>query len=290
MLFSFLSLLGRRAQVSRPLPTMLPPVSRGPAAGWHAGAEPPPLQCHRAGCSSTTGLPPREMLLCRSKQNSALTVHSQHVDNHHLLIPPTLSTEGTAREGMEALGLHPGAKATLQEKMQLSHLLTDVAEVILATKKMAPGVSWGLCSVHPEALKEGMLRSPEQHKTHTFLAQAGTASQTSRAMGPIQADHYRGVPALQADVLLLTTPPAEHFSRLALTAAAALIWQEMLYLPTQQEGQLPSIHRGGDLFVHTQAGDISELLTCLWDGPRKPCHGAFPVTCTAFSTSPAAQD
>lgn len=105
-------------------------------------------------------------------------------------------------------------------------------------------------------------------------------------MGPIQADHYRSVPALQADVLLLTT--AEQCSRLALAAAATLTWLEMLYLPTQQEGQLPSIQRGGDLLDYTQPGDISELLTCLWDVPRKPCHGAFPVTCTAFSTSPAA--
>lgn len=126
---------------------------------------------------------------------------------------------------------------------------------------------------------------------HTLsLLRQGSASHTSTAMRPIQADHCRGIPTLQADALLLSTATAEHRSRLALIAAATLTWLETLYLPTEQEGQLPSIHSGGDLLDHTQPGDISELLTCPWDVPRKLCHGAFPVTHTAFSTSRATKD
>lgn len=109
-------------------------------------------------------------------------------------------------------------------------------------------------------------------------------------MGPVPADHCKSGPTLQADVLLLTTATAEQCSRLALIAAATLTQLERLYLPTQQEGQLPSTQRGGDLLDHTQPGGNSELLTCLWDVIRKPCHGAFPDTRTAFSTSRAAKD
>lgn len=117
--------------------------------------------------------------------------------------------------------------------MQPSHLLTDVARVILAITKIVPGVSWGLWSVHPEALKEGVLRSQNNTRHTLSLPKQGSVSQTSsRATGPIQVDHCRSVPTLQADGHLLTRATAEQCSRLALTAAATLTWLEMLYLPT----------------------------------------------------------
>lgn len=121
--------------------------------------------------------------------------------------------------------------------------------------------------------------------TLSLLKQDSASHTTSTAMGPIQADHCRSVPTLQ--VLLLTTATAEQCSRLALTAAANLTWLEILYL---DRGATPFYPQGGDLLDHAQPRDISALLTCLWEAPRKPCHGAFPVTHTAFSTSHAAKD
>lgn len=100
---------------------------------------------------------------------------------------------------------------------------------------MVPSVSWDSALFILRHWMKGCSDLLNNTRHTVSLLKQGSASHTSTAMGPIQADHCRSVPTLQADVLLLTTATAEQCSRGRVRTSWTTLSQ----------------------------GDISELLICL---------------------------